>query len=183
MKIIAGDLKGKVLTYPQKGLRPTTDKIRGAIFNIIEANFRMLLNNASVCDIFAGAGAVGIEALSRGADKAVFIENHKTTLKYLEENLVGLEAKTLIIPVDAQKALDRISKEKFDLIFLDPPYNMGLVEPVINKITEYKMLDKNGVIVIEHHKKERFLIPDTMLIFKRKEYNDTIISILIYKGA
>jgi 16S rRNA (guanine966-N2)-methyltransferase len=161
-------------------LRPTTDKVRSAIFNIITANFPDIVVNAKVCDIFAGTGAMGFEALSRGAGKVFFIENDRTTLKYLRENSAGLSDKTEIIPMDANKALNEIKDEKFDIIFLDPPYNKGLIEPTIRKISEDKILKKQGIIVVEHHKKESFLIPDNLKLFKRKEYSDTIISILLY---
>ena len=181
MQIIAGILKRKMLYYPKDLLRPTTDKVRGAIFNIIIANFPNIFDNASVCDIFAGAGAIGIEALSRGAKKIIFIENNKTVLKYLKENLTVLTDKTEVIPFDVQKALDIITTEKFDIIFLDPPYNKGLIEPTVKKISEYNMINKQGIIVIEHHKKEIFSLPENLAIFKKKEYSDTIITILQYK--
>jgi len=178
MRIIAGKLKGRILKYPKDRLRPTTDKIRGAIFNMIEANFPELLNQASVCDIFSGAGAIGIETLSRGAENVTFIENDKITLKYLRENLTGLENNIIIIPFDAHKVMDKIKSERFDMIFLDPPYNMGLIELLIEKIARHNILNKDGIIVIEHHKKEQFTIPENMVIFKRKDYNDTVITIL-----
>jgi 16S rRNA (guanine966-N2)-methyltransferase len=181
MKIIAGELKGKILTYPKDRLRPTTDKIRGAVFNMIEANFPTLLNNAIVCDIFSGAGAVGIEALSRGAINVTCIENDKVTLKYLKENLHGLENRSIIIPIDAIKTIDKIRDKKFDLIFLDPPYNMGLVELTVKKVARYNMLKEEGIMVIEHHKKEIFSTPLNMSLFKIKDYSDTLITILVHK--
>jgi 16S rRNA (guanine(966)-N(2))-methyltransferase RsmD len=179
MKIIAGSLKGKILSYPKKGLRPTTDKVRGAIFNMVEANFPSLLNKTSVLDIFAGAGAVGIEALSRGANKATFIENNKITLKYLKANLKSLDDKTTIIPIDVIKALEKIRTGKFELIFLDPPYNMKLIEPAVTRIVKYNMLNINGILILEHHQNEQFIIPDDLELFKRKVYNDTVISIFV----
>lgn len=182
MQIIAGKLKGKVLSYPKKGIRPTTDKVRGAIFNMIESNFPSLLNQASVLDIFAGAGAVGIETLSRGASRVIFIENDKITIKYLKENLDGLSGNTSIIPYDAIRALTKIITEKFDLIFLDPPYNMNLVKPIILRVVKYDMMKTTGILVIEHHQKEKFTIPDDLELFKRKDYNETVISILTKKG-
>lgn len=189
MRIIAGKLKGKILKYPpvcrrterKDRLRPTTDKIRSVVFNMIKANFPDLLNKASVCDIFSGPGAVGIETLSHGAETVTFIENNKITLRYLKENLKGLENNITIIPLDARRAIDKIKLEKFDMIFLDPPYNKGLIEPIVSNLAKYNMLNKNGIIVIEHHKKEQFAIPDNMTIFKRKDYNDTIVTILTLK--
>ncbi len=171
-------MKNKQNKYAKSILRPTTNKVRSAIFNVITANFPDIFTDAQVLDIFAGSGAMGIEALSRGAGKAVFIENDRSTLKYLKENLADLYDKTEIIPMDASKALDEIKDERFDIIFLDPPYNKGLIEPVIIKIGKYQMLRKQGIIVIEHHKKEMFSIPENLKLFKKKEYSDTIITIL-----
>ncbi|MCX7785294.1 MAG: 16S rRNA (guanine(966)-N(2))-methyltransferase RsmD [candidate division WOR-3 bacterium] len=178
MKIIAGTLKGKRLIYPKGILRPTTDKIRGAIFNIIEANFPDIIDQAKMCDIFAGTGAVGIEALSRGATFVTFIESNRKIVSYLRKNLTGLEDKSQVIVGDALQILPKLKMEKFNLIFLDPPYDVGLVEPIIKKIIKYELLDKKGIIIIEHSKKEEFAIPEGIDLFKRKNYNDTVISIL-----
>ncbi len=181
MKIIAGILKGRVLHFPKTRIRPTTDKVRGAIFNMITANFTDILNYCTVYDIFAGTGAMGIEALSRGAKNVVFIETDKIALKYLRENLKGLESITRVIPYDARRAIDKLQSEKFDVIFLDPPYNIGLLNPIIDKLAKFNILTKNGIIVVEHHQKEEFGIPDNLISYKRKSYNDTIITILINK--
>lgn len=181
MKIIAGTLKGKILHFPKTRIRPTTDKVRGAIFNMITANFPNILNDCSVCDIFAGTGAMGIEALSRGAKNVVFIETDKNALSYLRENLKGLESKTRVIPYDARRAIDKLQSAKCGVIFLDPPYNMGLLNPIIDKLVKFNILTKNGIIIVEHHQKEEFDIPENLGIFKRKSYNDTIITILINK--
>jgi 16S rRNA G966 N2-methylase RsmD len=85
-----------------------------------------------------------------------------------------------VIPFDARRAIDKIRTEKFDVIFLDPPYNMGLVEPIIEKLANYNILGKHGIIVVEHHRKEEFKVPENLLLFKIKDYNDTMITILIY---
>ena len=181
MKIIAGILKGKVLHFPKTRIRPTTDKVRGAIFNMITANFPDILNNCTVCDIFAGTGAMGIEALSRGANNVIFIETDKIALKYLRENLKGLENKIRVIPYDARRAVDKLQSEKCDVIFLDPPYNIGLLNPIIDKLAKFNILTNNGIIIVEHHQKEEFDISENLELFKRKSYNDTIITILINK--
>ncbi|MEO0076061.1 MAG: 16S rRNA (guanine(966)-N(2))-methyltransferase RsmD [candidate division WOR-3 bacterium] len=187
MRVVGGYFRNLTLKYPKDKLRPTTEKVRGAMFNMITANFPDKLKHAKVCDIFAGSGAFGIEALSRGAQKAIFIENNKQTLKTLSENLKQLSKITnhhqldleiKVIPTDVQKALDLLKDEQFDIIFLDPPYNQQLIQPVINKIAQYNLLTANGIIVIEHHRLESFLIPENLSIFKQKKYHDTIITII-----
>ncbi|MCS7258810.1 MAG: 16S rRNA (guanine(966)-N(2))-methyltransferase RsmD [candidate division WOR-3 bacterium] len=180
MRVIAGTLKGRILRYPTQDIRPTTDKIRGAVFNMISANFPDLLANATVCDIFAGAGSVGIEAISRGAQKVIFIENRKTTIRYLYENLRDIQEKARVIKADARKILSSF-KEKFDLIYLDPPYNQNLIEPILKKIAKYKLLKPKGIIVIESHIKENYEVPQCFSIYKRKQYKNTLITILTNK--
>jgi 16S rRNA (guanine966-N2)-methyltransferase len=180
VKIIAGELKGRILQFPKTRIRPTMDKIRGAVFNIISANFPDILLMSRVCDIFAGTGAMGIEALSRGAQHATFIETDKTALKFLKDNIKGMEIKTEVIPYDARRAIDKIS-EKFDIIFLDPPYNMGLVQPIIDKLANFNILNMSGIIVIEHNKQEKFEISDNLVIYKQKSYNEKMITILAKK--
>ncbi|MEO0071962.1 MAG: 16S rRNA (guanine(966)-N(2))-methyltransferase RsmD [candidate division WOR-3 bacterium] len=180
MRVIAGTLKGRKLRYPTHDIRPTTDKLRGAVFSIITANFPELLENSVFCDIFAGAGSVGIEAISRGAQKVVFIENHKPTLKYLYENLKGLENKSLVIKADARRALSYIN-EKFDIIYLDPPYNQNLIAPVLKKIAQYQLVKPQGIIVVESHISEEYEIPQDFNVYKRKQYKNTLITILTSK--
>ncbi len=156
------------------------DKIRGAIFNIISANFPDILLNARVCDIFAGTGAMGTEAISRGAAHATFIETDKIALKFLKENIKGLESRTKLIPYDARRAIDKLADE-FDIIFLDPPYNLGLIQLIIDKLANFNILKQSGIVVIEHTKQEKFYLPDKFVIFKQKSYNEKMITILIPK--
>ncbi|MEO0075691.1 MAG: 16S rRNA (guanine(966)-N(2))-methyltransferase RsmD [candidate division WOR-3 bacterium] len=181
MQITAGRFKGKKLLYPKKNIRPTMDKVRSAIFNILNANFPELLNQASVCDIFCGAGSVGIEALSRGAQSAVFIDNNRLTLQYLRKNLINIPAQVRILAGDARVVLKQLEPKQFDFIFLDPPYYKNLITAVLNKIALYQLLKDNGVIVVEHHKQEKFIVPERLKLFKQKQYQQTVISILINK--
>lgn len=176
MKIIAGSLKGKRLIYPKGLLRATTDKIRGAIFNIIEAHFPNILNQTIMCDLFAGAGAVGIEAISRGAKFVTFIEHDPKIVNYLRKNITGLENRTEVILGNVLRVISQLKSRKFDIIFLDPPYNKGLIEPVIKKIIQYELLTENGIIIIEHSPKEEFVLPEKLILYKRKNYNDTVVS-------
>ncbi|MCX8014795.1 MAG: 16S rRNA (guanine(966)-N(2))-methyltransferase RsmD [candidate division WOR-3 bacterium] len=192
MRIISGYFKNLPLKYPKKEkLRPTTDKIRNAVFNIISANFPRKLHQTKVCDIFAGSGAFGIEALSRGAKKAIFIENNRQILEALSENLqklsefkkrnAELNIETQIIPADAEQGLNLLKNEQFDIIFLDPPYNQQLIQPVINKVVQNKLIASDGIIVIEHHCREFFSIPEGFLIFRQKQYGSTVVTIIIKK--
>ncbi len=181
MKIIAGSLKGKRLIYPKGLLRATTNKIRGVIFNIIEAHFPNLLNQTIMCDLFAGAGAVGIEAISRGVRFVTFIEHDRKIVSYLRKNLNGLEDRTEVIIGNVLRVISQLKSRKFDIIFLDAPYNKGLIEPVIKKIIQYEILDENGIIIIEHSPKEKFALPERLILYKRKNYTDTVVSVVQLK--
>jgi 16S rRNA (guanine(966)-N(2))-methyltransferase RsmD len=183
MRIIGGVLKGRTLYYPPYDIRPTTDKVRGAVFNMITANFPDLLNYATVCDIFAGAGAVGIEALSRGAQKVIFIENNKSTLRYLYKNLSGFETRAKILKIDARRALSYLKGEQFEIIYLDPPYNKGLIQPILDKIVGYRLLKPKGIVVVESHTAEQYSIPPPLEVYTRKQYKNTLITILIAKES
>ncbi len=131
MRIIAGALKGRVLAPVQGRTRPTAARVREAIFNILGA----AVAEARVLDLFAGTGALGIEALSRGAAAAVFVEDHPEALKGLRRNLetLGLLDRSQVLPLPVAAALRKLAArgEPFDLVFLDPPYGGGVAEATL----------------------------------------------------
>ena len=148
MRIIAGDNKGRRLKAPKwSGLRPTSDKLRETLFNILQNR----VANARVLDVFAGTGALGLESLSRGAARAVFIENDRRAAMLIDENatLCGVRNRCVIIRDTAQHALDTpIEGSPFDLIMIDPPYDYEPLADIVGRASQH--LASNGWIVLEH---------------------------------
>lgn len=152
MRIIGGRLGGrsiKVIDSP--GLRPATGRVREALFSMLAAR-GALFYGARVLDCYAGAGSVGIEALSRGAGKAVFIERSPAVAKVLRDNLRGLglgPAVAQVVEADVVKALGRLSGDFFDLIAIDPPYGQDLLPPTLARIAALDLIAPGGVVVAE----------------------------------
>lgn len=146
MRIVSGNLKYRKIEVPAD-VRPTTEKVREAIFSIIGDK----IFNANVLDLFAGSGSLGIEAKSRGAAKVVFNELSRKNLKILKKNLCNckIEDEIIISNADFRNFLEK-SKEKFDIVFFDPPYNSDYYDLSIEMISEMNLLNKNGIIIAEH---------------------------------
>ena len=177
MRIISGDLKGKKILLPKDKLtRPLKDLTKESIFNIIHHSnlFECKLTNSRVLDLFSGVGSFGLECLSRGAKSVWFCENNSTTLEVLRKNisLLDCEDKSKIISNDAF-AIDSIKDiygQKYEIIFLDPPYKEKNLVNLIKKIINLKLLKKNGIIIIHRHKKEKDNFPENFNILKEKNY-------------
>lgn len=148
MRVIAGSAGGRRLKQLEgMDTRPTTDKVKESIFNILQFE----LEGRKVLDLFAGTGQLGIEALSRGAESAVFVERRNDAVRLIRENLVATDftACARVVPGDALEFLAG-TREKFDIILLDPPYEAGLLEPVLERIAGFDILSPHGIIVAEH---------------------------------
>jgi len=147
MRVISGTAKGtKLDTLETLDTRPTLDRVKEALFNIIQSK----IYDAVVLDLFAGSGALGIEALSRGAKKTVFCDKSKYAYAIIKKNLTKtkLEEKSVVFNKTFQECLDGI-KDKFDIIFLDPPYNTYLAIDAISKLVNKDLIANNAIIVIE----------------------------------
>jgi 16S rRNA (guanine966-N2)-methyltransferase len=148
MRIIAGEFKGRTLKAPKwDGLRPTSDKLRETLFNIV----RPRVVDARVLDVFAGTGAIGLESLSRGAARAVFVEQDRRAATLIAENaeLCGARDRCVIIRDAAERALQKpIAGDPFDLIILDPPYDFAPLGQVLSAAAPH--LAPRGWIVLEH---------------------------------
>lgn len=147
MRVIAGKAKGIQLNTPEGMLtRPTTDRVKEALFSIIQFD----LPGASVLDLFGGTGQLGIEALSRGASKAVFVDARRDACQLIRSNLkkTHLESQASVLQSDYMEYLNR-AKEQFQIILLDPPYAEVYLENAIKKITEIDILQSGGIIVAE----------------------------------
>lgn len=152
MRIIAGTLKGRVLrTGSGPGYRPATGKVREAVFSMLQGEIKGW-SGVRVLDLFAGSGAVGLEALSRGACRVVFVENEAGAAKILQENLQRLEIpmnRAQVVKKDARAFLDRKAKQGFELVFVDPPYGKNLLHQVLPGIIDYGWLVQQGILCAE----------------------------------
>jgi 16S rRNA (guanine966-N2)-methyltransferase len=171
MRVIAGKYRGyRLKAVPGMETRPTADKIKGAIFNVL----REKIENARVLDLFSGTGNLAIEALSRGAKDAVLVEKSRYAQEVIRTNIenIGVEHAKLIT-MDAFDYLDRSKEEVFDIIFLDPPYHKALVDKALLRLAEPCRLTNSGVIIVETAKDE--LLPYVIPFEVRKtgEYGDT----------
>lgn len=152
MRIIAGTAKGKrIKCRDGLGTRPTTDRVKESLFSMIAP----YIEGAKVLDLFSGTGNLALEALSRGAKKAVMIEKDKDALRVIIENVnnLGFETMCRAYKNESERALEILGKkrEKFDIIFLDPPYKDNICTEILKKIQETGVLEEGGLIIAEHH--------------------------------
>ena len=176
MRIISGSFKGKKLIEPKDiKTRPLKDLTKESIFNIIHHSnkFKVNLKNANVLDLFSGVGSFGIECLSRGAKKVTFVENYKGVLPILKKNLLNLESISNYKIIEDNIYDERIIfklNEKFNIIFLDPPYKDQNFIKILNKINEFEIVDNNGIIILHRHKNENETFPINLKIVEEKKY-------------
>ncbi len=178
MRVISGTEKGRKLVTPKShNIRPALDKVKGAIFNIL-----FDVQGLNVLDLFAGTGAVGIEALSRGAAHATFVDMSNEALTIINKNieLCGFGDRSKIFPKPVNVAVEYLGKhnEKFDLIFVDPPYLKDLVNPTIEKIAKTGILSNNGRIIVEHDPKEPITEISGLALTDTRKYGQTLVSFL-----
>lgn len=180
MRVIGGEYKGRRLDFPKDpAIRPATDRIKEMIFNVLGQD----LDGWTVLDVFAGMGSIGIEAISRGAKKSVFIDDYKVAVSYIKKNLknLGIQYRAEIIEKGALSALRDIRRreESFDVIFVDPPYNKGLIKNTLLLIDRSDILCPHGYLVMEHAKLED--IPDlkTLTLIRTKKYGFTRVSFFL----
>ena len=183
MRVIAGTAKGRKLKVPTGAtFRPSAERVRAALFSMLEAAG---VKMDRVLDLYAGTGAIGIEALSRGADWADFVERDKAMARAISENLTNtrLEERGQVHVMDAGKALDRLSGP-YDVIFMDPPYADESVDRVVDQIDEKGLCGVDGMVIVEHAKrrpiKERY---GRFVLEKEKTYGDTMLSIFQSEGS
>ncbi len=160
MRVIAGKYRGRPLRGPKhSGVRPTADRVKESLFNIIGAG----IQGAAFLDLFAGTGGIGIEAISRGAASVFFADKSPLSVKLIYQNLAFLEpneqVRVLQLPFD--RAIDQLVKENihFDLVFLDPPFEGGVLTNAVQKLLEGGLLKDGGIIIAEHPRKFPLNIP------------------------
>lgn len=172
MRVISGKYRGRKLSAPAgKGVRPTTDRVKEAIFSVIQ--FQIL--GARVLDLFAGSGALGIEALSRGAAQCVFVDNHSAHISIIKKNLERIDGVYEIICADYIAALTRLKGRRFDLVFLDPPYELDYYKKAMTFILENDIMDEDGMLVLEAGAENLPETDDSFEVIKKKTYGNTTV--------
>jgi 16S rRNA (guanine966-N2)-methyltransferase len=180
MRIITGTSKGRRLATPKsQAIRPTSDRVKESIFNILGKE----VEGKIVLDLFAGTGNLGIEALSRGAKKALFVENGRQALRLIQRNLsqCGMKERSEILSKDVSRAIGILNQrgESFDLILMDPPYEKGLIQKTLIKLHSNRIYHEDSILLIEHDRREP--IPKTLegwTLIRQQGIGDTVISFL-----
>lgn len=178
IRVIAGLFKGRKLKVLKgDGVRPTSDKVKGAMFNIIGKE----IEGAVVLDLFSGSGSLGIESISRGSKKAVFVDSDKRCIGVIRENLQALKIEDVTIMTgDVYRIISKLKEDRFNIVFADPPYNKDLAKNILSHLGKYSILSNSCLIIIEHSKKELIEENELFCKVKDRDYGDTVISIYKY---
>lgn len=180
MRIIAGKYKHKKIVCPNGDFtRPTTDKNRESLFNILLSTY--YVEDADVLDLFSGTGALGIEALSRGAKSAIFVDKNPKALAITKENLQFVKEPCKVYNTDWKVAVEKFAGSKFDIIFIDPPYKKKIENDIVNDIIKSDILSESGCIVIEHSTDNILEFDNNLFDVYPKKYGATSFTILSYK--
>lgn len=177
VRVISGSARGLKLNTPgDDRVRPTTDRVKESMFNIVQD----WVYDSQVLDLFAGSGALGIEALSRGASQAVFCDNSLDSIKIIKSNIekARVADRSQIVSGDFKRCLrDMEAKnQSFDMIFVDPPYYKGLFEEVLDTIRSCKILKKDGIVIVEHDAKKPIGQVEGLEVYKEKKYGITMLT-------
>jgi len=181
MRIVGGRLRGRALAAPKsQGIRPTADRLRESLFNILVHAYADPISGARVLDLFAGTGALGLEAISRGAAFALFVDDGAEARALLRQNVeaLSLAAVARIFRRDATKLGPAHPVEPFSLAFLDPPYGKGLAEKALTSARDGGWLTEDALIVVEESADAGFRAPDGYAEIERRKYDDTEFVIL-----
>jgi 16S rRNA (guanine966-N2)-methyltransferase len=182
MRVTGGELRGRRLLVPPRGVRPTADRVRESLFMVL----RERLPGARVLDLCAGSGALGIEALSRGAEHCVFVEAEPHVAAIARKNLamLGLEARSEVRVAPAGPALARFaaSGAAFDLVLFDPPY-AAPAAPLVAALAAAGILAPNGLIAWEHDRRTPVPADDRIEIADERRYGDTVVTLFVAAAA
>ena len=177
MRIIAGNLKGKKIFYPEdKKTRPLRDMVKESIFNLIENSnkYNLRIDKSNILDLFSGSGSFGLECMSRGAKKVFFFENYPEALKILKKNILELKLSERCKIFEKNclnfNEYQNIADEKFDIIFIDPPYKEKNINLLIEKILSKEMLSDTGIVIIHRHKKDDVIISNKFQTLDTRSY-------------
>lgn len=178
IRVIAGTAGGlKLKTLEGRATRPTSDKVKGSLFNILAPD----IQGTTVLDLFSGTGALGIEALSRGAKRAVFIDNNPKCIEIIKENIkyTGFTEMSTIMPSDSTAAINKLSLNggKFDIILIDPPYDSGIFIQVLKQLSKGDIIHCNSIIAVESDIKNGLPdLVDSLAVIKKRCYGGTMLT-------
>lgn len=178
LRVISGKARGLKLNAPKNDdVRPTTDRVKESLFNIINP----YIMDSEILDLFAGTGSLGIECLSRGANKCVFIDNSKESINIVKSNIkkARVENESIVMNLDFKSAIKSLAlkNQRFDVIFMDPPYYKNMFNDALSEIDNNNILKEDGIIIVEHDTKDKF--PDDIgRLYKSREkkYGNTTIT-------
>ncbi len=181
MKIIAGKAKGKDVKAKNRfATRPTLSRVKVSLFDMLGDK----VSGAYFLDLYSGTGNIGLEALSRGAKKVIFVENNSVQVKVIKQNISSLDfsqEETFVYKKEVIKTIGSLSqKEEFDIVYLAPPFLKNLCSPTLFALAKNKILKQDGIIGVEHHKKE--ILPEiieTLKLTRQKRYGDITISFYV----
>jgi len=176
MRVVGGRLRGRALNAPaSRDIRPTSDRLRESLFDVLTHRYPDRLEGARVVDLFAGSGALGIEAISRGAAFALFVDTGAEARALIRGNVeaLALGGVTRIWRADASKLGRAPAGPAFDMAFLDPPYNQGLASPALAALVVGGWLSKGGLAVVEEHAKAEVAAPEGLALIDERVYSDT----------
>ena len=177
MRIIGGKFKGKKLLLPiDKKTRPLKDLVKESVFNLLENSnkYQVVLKNSAVLDLFSGSGSFGLECISRGVEKIVFSENYPSVINILKRNISNINGDKFSKIIE-RNCFDLISSnilqnQRFDIIFLDPPFKETDINYLLEKIIEKKLLNKDGIMILHRHKKDNIKISSKLNIVDERFY-------------
>ena len=173
MRVISGKYKGKnLIGFDIDGTRPTMDRVKESLF----ASIQNYIKDSTVLDLFAGSGSLAIEALSNGASSIYMVDNNVELINIIKKNTLGME-NVHILKSDYKDALNmyKNSNIKFDIIFLDPPYKLNLINDCLDKIYNYNLLNKDGIVVCEYENEDVMTI--NFDLYKSKKYGSKFVTI------
>lgn len=187
MRVVGGRFRGRALVTPaDESIRPTPDRVREAVFNILAHGIPgFAMDGARVLDLFSGTGALGIEALSRGASYCLFVEDATEARALVRRNIeaLGLTGVTKVFRRDATNLGPASSRESFQLAFLDPPYGKGLAERALASAAAGGWLAPDAIAVIEERKETAHALPPAFIALDRRTWGDTQVMFARYTGA
>lgn len=184
VRIVGGKFRGRTLVIPAtNAIRPTTDRTRESLFNILAHSFPDKVDGGRVLDLFAGTGALGLEALSRGARYAVFVEESAEGRGLLRQNIetFGLQGQTKVLRRDACKLGEAGTMEPFDLVFADPPYGRRMGEKALLSALEGNWLNPDALLVLEEDAEASLELDERFVVHEERNYGGTIIRLIQLK--